>query len=703
MNESGEVSYKTRYNKDIPSFYLNQDEIVTGYIYNAFNNTISFRDAIGIQDTISSTYLPRTTFYAKNGGWIEQNPYSETFIYLNGQPVWIDFGLDVTKMNQELTTTESAITTAKPLLSDFNSYYPLSSTMADLVLSDILVIRADFTSVTTNEKRKNDIAKFYQDYSRFISMTTTTFASENNLVIPDFILIGISASQRDPDSKAAIYTSLGLVETQDINLSDLESSDDLNAIINSSSNTNEVLLGSVSHPVGVTVSSVGIQINSSTGEVIFPITFNKFDKLQITAFNTTLFNTGIFRHADLEDRLEQKNTGLTSDLATVVYGNLIKLGINLENRHPNMFANYNVSNIQSAFYAADSADWYDINNSTIDFQIITQTETQVQPNFVNTAIYFNGDEYGGYAPKVWFATDIGILEYEISDTNNLVLIRTIQPDSSNTSNFIQDIFVANASEIYAITASDATSASKIFATYDIADTWSEIRTTNLPERIFRFSVIRNNKVVSTENGVFYCNNAFGYWEQSQAIPSSAMPETSPSIAQFSSKVLTLEKENMLFAESDRWVYRSGSGMEWLSIGRFSNNDAKTINKLYRFKNITWIGTDKGLYADANTIMSEDISFGLQTTLEEEGAEASMGVTINDITSGNDALFCCSDQSKLYRYLDEGDGNKWKSYTVPDFGPIQKILYVESDPSSLIIAVSYNNIKVINVTINYGVF
>lgn len=246
--------------------------------------------------------------------------------------------------------------------------------------------------------------------------------------------------------------------------------------------------------------------------------------------------------------------------------------------------------------------------------------------------------------------------------------------------------------------------SHIFLTVNFGITWDEIRTINLPDKIFTFVIVNGIKIVTTEDGVFYSDNNFGTWFNSTSVLSEILGEDTSSTDAFNKHSFTVDLSTFDIIASDRWFFRSGNGIEFLSLGRLSSNSASVINKILRFKNLTWIATDKGLYDDGNTILSDSVQFGLQNI--ESDILQSAGVEVNDITSGSDALYCCSG-SNIYRYLDidptDNIGNEWKKYRVPSFGSIHKIFLRETTDKHYLYVISYNKINFVDVTPNSGVF
>lgn len=140
-------------------------------------------------------------------------------------------------------------------------------------------------------------------------------------------------------------------------------------------------------------------------------------------------------------------------------------------------------------------------------------------------------------------------------------------------------------------------------------------------------------------------------------------------------------------ESGLYFYR-GNGIQFYCNGNISNNNVSVVSKILRFKNITYVATDKGLYNDANTLLSDSIQFGLEDI--EKDLNESVKKSINDIYAYGDALFCCSTEGCIYKYYDFGNGNEWKKLKIQEFDTITHIAVNDN----YIFVVSFNKIKIL---------
>lgn len=675
-DENNTLSVKKQFkDKEIPSFYIDDVETNIGYIYNSFNNVVIFREPIQVNKIITAAYLPRRSYFAINGGWSQTNPEADIFVYKNGEPSWLDFIFDEASILSELQALEGKLRNITNL-NTFNSHYPLSQTYLDNTLTSITKIRSggENGSTLTN---KNTIVEFMDNYTRFLALITEQLANNNQIEIVPLKREGITREQRSTNSRAEI----------------LETKEDF-----------------------VAKDSTDIEINIVTGEIDFinaftnstdlekkaTLSFTKYDNLEITIFNSNIQGTGEFTHYELEDKQEAINTGLTSSLARATYTDLIELGIFLEGRNNYMFDRYNVSRIQSAFYAAYTNSWYDQINSTVDYDFITGIDSPAEPTFSTIIKIFINDSY--YYEKIWVGTNADIYQFGFSESRELVLESIVRPNPLSAM-YIWDIYLTdNDSTVYVVAADKTTNKGYLFVSYDFGLSFTELPTNNLPNEIYTFRLVGGNKVVSTNEGLFYSDNENGNYFPCNFTQSLSLIDTDPLDA-VKRRVFNVSQSTFIIIEAERWFYQSGQGVEFLALnGRLSQNDASIVNKIFRFKNITWAATDKGLYNDGNTILTESTAFSLERL--EPTLSASIDLSINDISCSSDALYCCGSNGKIYRYWDDPNdnlGNEWKSYEVPDFGAIHRILIYENGSNHYMIVCSYNKLRLLDVTPETGVF
>jgi len=672
-DENNKLGIKEQFpNKELPSFFKEDTELTIGYIYNAFNNVLIFRSPQEVNKIYKAAHISRKIFIPVQDGWAQTNPEADVFIYVNGLPNWLDFKFDESQILSALQILQGKLSPIVGTLDDFNSLAPDAATKLDEVIVDITNIiegGENSTSLINNAT----IIKFMESYTRFLSLITNAVILTNGLEdFPKINLTGFPAALRKSNSRAE------LLEIQE----------------------------------GFTASdSTGINIDIVTGEIDFltvftnatdndrklEFVFKKTDKMLITIFHANVANIGEFTHQGLEDQMEAVNAGLSSHLSRAHYTNLIKTGIFMETNHNFLFDRFRASNIQSKFYAAHTNDWYDILNSTIDYNLVSEVTNLPESHFGNVIQMFVENPY--LLDRIWVGTDSDIFQYEFDSlSGTLSLEKVVRPGNGSNELFIWDIFLLSEEDVYVVAEEKDSKIGHIFRTTDSGVTWTDLDTINLPQKIYTFSILNGKKISGTENGIFFSDNDFGTWFPATLSLSDRVGDDSPSVTAFSQRILNVETTTFMIAESDRWFYTSGSGLDWFALGgQATTNSTSVVNRVIRFKSLTWIATDKGLYNDGNSILADSIQFGLQTELEDS-ASSSAQLNVSDIAFGADALYCCAG-NKIYRFLDDA----WLNHEVSDISTIHKIILHETANEHWLIMLSHNIIKTINVTPSSGVF
>ena len=679
-NESNFLTQKIEYAKtELPSFFRDDEEILTGYIYNSFNNVVVFREPEQVNKLITAAHIPRRVWIPVNEGWAQTNPFTEIFVYVNGFPVWLDFQKDEPFILGELQLLQGKLDTL-PTLTSFNSLVPDSQTFLQATQDDITQILQGGEDEDGNaipDVTGDNVVKFMEDYTRFLSLVTEAVRNNNDLSLPKIQLRGINPDDRPAGTKAE----------------QLEIKDNFKA-----DNATGILIDTVAGEVDF----IQAFANATTAEEKTKFTFDKFDHMHATIFGTHVKNVGELTHRELEDQMEDINSGLTSDLVGTVSANLIQLGIFLEGRNNFMFDRFDVQNIQSKYLNAYTNDWYDILNSTVDYDLITGVANIPSGRYATSTHFFTEDPY--FNNKIWIGTDNDIAQFVFTD-GDLELESVVRPGNGLNALHVWDIFARTDDEVYVIAAEKDTGKSRMFLTQTFGATWTELQTINLPFRFYKIGIINGNLFVTSDEGIFYNDNSFGTWFESDVVPSEQVSEGGPELVAAKTRTFNIALDTFLIVENDRYFYRSGQAIEFLALAnQITNNNVSIVSKIERYKNLTFIATDRGLYDDGNTVLGSGVNFSLQTEMEETATDSSQ-VAINDIAQGEDALYCCGNNGKIYRYFSIGPGepNEWRRYQVPDFGSIHKMILRETSSKDYMIVISYDKIKVVDVTPDSGVF
>lgn len=673
-NKENKVSTRKRYrNKQSPIFYVGSDMVPIGYIYNTFNKTLCFRDVIDADELVYCSYSPIESYLPANGGWAFTKPLTDVFILVEGLPRWCDFAINQNLFLSDITTQRGKV--ASVVLNDINSEYPTSAATQTKLLAIIDSIldsgKDDEAGNPVADVSEAKIADYINTYYLFLHETTNAVHEQYGLGDPRVLLYGFDPTARVGETRSSRWEERYSFTAKD---------------------ATGIVIDAVTGRVDFSTA-----INNATDpELKAQFIFDKFQNLHVHVFNTHIVHYGDYMHRDIEDRLEEVNTGLSVSLADAAYGNFIKAVLKVEKQFGDIFAdNPAVENIQSRFYSIATAptDWYDPLNSTIGHSLLVSTDTSDEGNYVNFLTVFEDDPY--LQNRVWACTNNGIFEYSLID-GDMSPIRRIS--LSDRHPYVRHVRQTTDESVYAIGWDGDLRSSDLFLSSDLGGSWERQQEFNLPNRVYTIEEINGNLAAATESGLYYQNNSFHTWYP--AIVTLPIGRgTDAELAASSTKINHLIKDTFLIAVAGLNFYRSYNGIEYVSAGAVSN--ISRVNKVVRYKNNTFIASDRGLYADGNSILSDRIALA-DMKIEPDHDEALL-LEVNDIAAGADALYCCTNRGRVYRYYDDGLGQVWTSYKVANLETIHKIYLLESDDYEQLIVVSYNVVRTLNVTKGSGVF
>ncbi|KKL13847.1 hypothetical protein LCGC14_2521680, partial [marine sediment metagenome] len=211
-DEDNVLSIKEQFpNKELPSFFQEDTELSIGYVYNAFNNVLSFRSPQPVNTIYKAAHIPRKIFIPVNDGWAQTNPDTDVFIYVNGLPKWLDFRLDEAQILSELQVLQGKLAPVIGALNTFNSLDPDASTKLDEVIVDItnMIEGGENSAPLVNN---TTIIQFMEDYTRFLSLITNAVVLANGLdVFPRINAAGFPATLREANSRAELLETRGFI------------------------------------------------------------------------------------------------------------------------------------------------------------------------------------------------------------------------------------------------------------------------------------------------------------------------------------------------------------------------------------------------------------------------------------------------------------------------------------------------------------
>lgn len=733
---------KEYFNKELPTFKIDTDEQYVGLTYSSFNGVISFRESIDTQSSVYADNLPRKTFTAENGGWSQSNIQAPIVIFENGIPLWVDFILDTETVTTTATNAQDFITNVEPYLTISNS--DVSSSIKNRTLASIDMIlngteiydETGAIASTAPLINRRTVSEFIKNYSNYLSHINLSQVPVTAPTIA-FTINGQNSDNRTPTTIESWDTIVLEDIPYNVTLAKIITYLDYNNAFlgnylqsellgrlkeyNSDTSTDEykavqsVINTLNANKVTTTVNmeelletrynftaedATNITINPYSGIISFVLpttstsvsdankfSFTKYDELTVNLVGATIEDIGTTTHEEIEDALEGVNTGMSTELAASAHGNLIKSGIWLERIHPYAFSVYSVQNIQSKYYNAAYGDWYDQINSTVDYVSISESENTTPSRMAYCTHWFIEDAY--FTHKIWVGTDVNIIEYDF-DAGSLYFSRTIYPTGEDAE--IRSIFVRNGDEIFVI------ADNRIYTSLNFGVSWQLVESANLPEKLYGLVIVNNMMIVATDEGIFWNDDQYDKeFTRSTLSYSTLLSDTEKSDASvnFVSTILNLVQSNFVFVESGRYFYIAQNGVEFITLGRLHLNDVTVVNKILFYKNMLWVATDKGLYNDGGTILSEKVSFNLLSITGN--AYESHEIIISDIVAYTDddtaleSLYAASSDGTIYQFIN----NKWKAFDT-NLSTIHRIEVIDQNNSQYIVAFGHNQIETINV-------
>ncbi len=628
------IYVRSKFFGDLPTFFINGEELRYGYRYSS-NGVLTMTSNIAIDQIVYSAHLPYKRYSTISEGWAHVNPTADIFIYHNGQPRWLFFRYNAVSTQLSMSALRDTLL-GFTALTKYNSSGESASRYLELCLSDLSSIISTDENGDPATGVSENIISFMNNYSLFLSNLSARLIQFYQLSYPAVVLSGYSGEETDRGAK--IEQEYGIT------------SDDSN----------------------------GIDINASTGLIDFSfktgVSFSKFDVIKISIFETNISGTGFFSHRELEDQMEDRNTGLPSSLSSSHGSNLILSGIFLEGQYPELHDAYSVNKVQSSFFTPLSTDWYDVENSSIDFESVLSSSSGIDIRYVNCAIEVDDE----YMTKIWLGHHDGIVEVSI-DNSEISSIRNIGLDGSVV--FLYKSF----NSVYTILRTEYDD--KILFTEDGGYSWEEIITSGISGKISALGEISGRIIAAASDGLYYYDNDTS-WHRPDYSVSDKIDATIAGTA-WEKEFNHVCDEDLIIASSGTSFFVSSQGIEYLANGVIDGDIV--INKILRYKENTWLATDHGLYSDGNSILSDNVAFGLVSVDGGDG-----DICINDLVAGENRIYCCSNSGTLFRYQPFDGTDQWMKYKVPDFDTIHRIVLIEGS-KDVIVAFSYNKIRILDVS------
>ena len=379
------------------------------------------------------------------------------------------------------------------------------------------------------------------------------------------------------------------------------------------------------------------EANAIDGTFKFNSQLNKYTKVEADIVNPSFKNTGL-PHSVIEDSVEWINSGMPSHLSQVANSNLLITGINLKTKYPNLVED-NAPYYQSVIHTAQTQDWYDVFNSTIDFNLLTDTGNKnLFLPFPNGAIHLKEQN------KVLVGGKGGVLSIDVESkfiTNiSLDPLRELFIKDMHKPSDKNIIYILNENSIYI---------------YDIlSSTVSRDPGIGLPTGLFKIVTLFGNIIIiGASDGIYARKTTQDEWTQvfqtTNAVENLIAPDA----------VMASAKDRILF---------STDGFNWSDLGSVN----KDVFDMGKFRSQILIGTNEGLRGDNGSFYAGETNVSL-INFADNAAE-SKGIIVNDIDSTFDkSVFGTSDGKYII-----WDQIGFNIVDVPFFKTIHKVLFVDNN-------------------------
>ena len=391
-----------------------------------------------------------------------------------------------------------------------------------------------------------------------------------------------------------------------------------------------------SFPVHYEKCNVICKANSIDGKFLFNSPLNKYVSLEIDIENSSLRNDGL-PHIVVEDTMEWVNSGLPSSLSQVVQSNVVNLGIHTEKKYPSQQESY-VGPYQARYVSPTENDWYDKDNSTIDYSLVINEGNRnlylVYPTCVLHVTARN---------EVWVGGPGGILVISISTKD----IRSLILDEERVTN-IKDMKV-NGDYVYILEEHG-------LYIYDLnSNEITRDEGLGLPSNLYCFTVMpSSNLVIGGNDGIYARKNTQTSW---QKVADAGICDI-------------LANPDACFIVSDRQsIWYSTEGFFWKNIGKVASGIE--INKIAKHRSQLYIGTNKGLYSDSGSFYSGSVAIAFVDVFGV--IELSNQIIVNDVVSNFNKLIIGINDGRHLVFVDD-----FIEYDTSILGTIHRVLIVDDD-------------------------
>ena len=587
----------------IPTFYLDEKEQIIGCYYSSDNDLVYFDRKIWPQQQVSVANQYKL-FKAKNKSWVGQYYNPDVRIY------------DKTGLVAFLVNGNSPLSVFNSVVFDTFVDETSNSEIANQYVTEYNLRLADMQAIvggTTDDadgsllrSAASDCERLYQKvYSQMFGDirfgTLITYQSRSYLVIDNIMYL---------DSIA------------DDLLSNYEVIEELPSFY----------YESIIYP--------SISANGSNGIIEFASTsFDKYNSLHVYITRSSLIGDGANTHKTLENTFELYNSGLTYDLSFINQCNILKTGLFIDNELGT------INTYQSQYFLPSTLNWYDIINSTIDYN----KEIDCASVGVDSIGYPTAVLYDSIANKVFVGHKKGVVSIDVITLDVL----DVSFNFNGEDEYVQDIQLID-EVIYIITNEH------MYLSSDHGVSWYEYGTYGITGQFRRISIYGNQMVFATSEGIFYKYIDADNWEQ---------VSSAPNVSQF------IVDKGIFAISNGVNIYYSVNAIDWHLKGYFGTSSTTSISKIEFMRDIAFMATSKGLRYDSGTLYSSNLDSSLVDLEGDVAVSGALKINSVAINSDLDGYIAGGQNGKYYQWDSTTDVI---TFAESGLNEIYKIIRVEDD-------------------------
>ena len=577
----------------IPTIFIDGKEKKLGAFYDINNNLVSFYNIVDVDSTVTvaNQYV---VYRSSNDGWVDQSYGSDFTLKQNGSvigsftaPTIDDVIVSLSAVSFE-TFTESNSNSATAI--EYSNDYSTD-------LLRLTNVNIGSASLNTGETIQDLVSQVVDDYNKTYSQ-----------------VIGKIRFGSIVEINSQNYTVLGF-ERILFNLTDSLWPD-------------YEIFSTI--PSVTTTENIGT-VNISDGMVIFASTFNKYDIIRIDIEGTSLKNSGTNTHTDIDDTMDYVNTGLPASLTDVHHSNILKTELfidrtleDLSSVSNNTYNTYYVSPILSSSI--------DTLNSTVGYHVEMEN-----PDVSFVVKYPTAVSYITSGDRVVVGDDNGLISISTIDYSlSAIVFNEFEDDE-----FVRDMYYDSSDDIaYLLTSYN------LYTSSDGGATWSRVWLKGLSAEFRKITVIRDNIIIATNDGIYYKSPLNDGWVRSATYSDATI----------------LFPSNLLYMVSDNHLYYSYDGRSgWVDGGSFGDINVNAMtryrceismatNSGYRLGIGTFNGNDvQGSLVDLAGNISQSEAFKFNDIATNSVDEASLGADL--VLGANDGTYWIVNDTSYTQYAD----------------------------------------------------